>query len=586
VGNDFVIGGLANFPQGRISNLFQWQDVATYLVGRHSLKFGADIRRNRLFNRSGFDSKGTWVFNSLADFINNRAFSLTQAVNEATFDARQTDQFYFFQDDIKVTPTFTLNLGIRYEYSGVPFGFFGAANDQIAAAGVPRPTRPDKNNWAPRGGFAWSPRPQEGFLRKLLGDSQTVVRGGYGMSYDVLFYNILTVNASNYPRVVNNLTNQPQTINLFPTLAPRVATVPPFNPLALFVNSPEDLQRPTTHFYSFSIQRQFKEFNIFEIGYSGSRSYHQIRQGQLNPGILTPAQAATVISTGNPNSIPGLQARRLNPAWGSRITIESTAIGNYNAMFVRYDRKFSRGFLMGANYTWSANLADNDESLGVADITNSSSQVPQDYFNYRLDYGRSVFDRPHRFVVHYSYELPWLGKGSRSHPALKHVLGGWMVTGFSEWQSGQPFTIRTGVDSGGTGTTGPFRPHYNPGGTLTKDPDFGNFRTFVTPLNGTGIVISPMTSGGVPLGNSMPGGGNLGKNTFRGPYFTQWNFALQKVISVTERWKVHLRSDWINMWNHRNFGNPNIFMNNLAAFGTNTTDPGGRSMLLSAKIKF
>lgn len=582
ISSNFTIGGLTNFPQGRVSNLFQWQDAATYLAGRHSLKFGTDLRRNRLFNRSGFDSKGSWLFNSLSDFLNNRAFSLNQAVNESTFDARQTDQNYFFQDDIKVSKDLTLNLGMRYEYSGVPFGFFGAANAQVAAAGVPLPTRPDKNNWAPRAGLAWSPSPKDGLLHKLLGDGQTVFRGGYGMAYDVLFYNILTVNASNYPRVVTQLTNQPDTINLFPRLAPKQATAPPFNPLASFVNSPLDLQRPTTHFYNFTIQRQFKDFNIFEIGYTGARSYHQIRQGQTNPGLLTRQQADLVVAGRNPNAIPGLQARRLNPLWGPRTTIESTALGNYNAMFVRYDRKFSRGLVLGANYTWSANLSDNDESLGVGAITDSSSQVPQDYFNYKLDWARSVFDRPHRFVAHYSYEIRL---ARAANPFVKHVLGGWMVTGFSEWQSGQPFTIRTGVDSGGSGTTGPFRPNYNPGGAFQPDPDFGNLRTFTIPINGTGIVVSPLTTGGLPLQNGMFGGGNLGKNTFRGQYLTLWNLSLQKIIPLHESWKLQLRSDWINMWNHRNFGNPNAVMNS-PAFGTNTTDPGGRTMLVSAKIRF
>jgi hypothetical protein len=446
--------------------------------------------------------------------------------------------------------------------------------------------RPDRNNWAPRSGFAYSPGAKDGWKRKLFGDGQTVFRGGYGLGYDVLFYNILTVNASNYPRVVVSLTNQPETINLYPRLAPKQTTVPPLDPLATFVNSPTDLQNPTTHFYSFSIQRQFQEHYLFELGYSGSRSYHQIRQGNTNPGILTAAQAQTVASTQNANSIPGLQARRLNPAWGSRVSIESTAIGNYNAMFARFDRRFSRGLLLGANYTWSANLADNDESLGVADITNSSSQVPQDFFNYRADYGRSVFDRPHRFVVHYNYEIPWFSKGAANSALLRHVFKGWQITGFSEWQSGQPFTIRTGVDSGGTGTTGPFRPNVNPGGKFLNDPVEGNLRTFTMPVDGTGLLVSPLTTGGIPLGNSMYKGGNLGKNTFRGPAFTQWNFSLLKTVNISERWRVQLRSDWINLWNHRNFQNPNIFMNNLSRFGTNTADPGGRSMLLSAKIRF
>ncbi|MEX2264355.1 MAG: carboxypeptidase regulatory-like domain-containing protein [Bryobacteraceae bacterium] len=586
IGNQFTIGGLATYPQARVSNTFQWQDVATLLVGRHSFKFGADIRRNRLFNRFGFNSKGTWSFDSLADFLNNRPFSLTQAVNEASFDARQTNQYYFFQDDFKIARNLTLNLGLRYEYSGVPLGFFGAANSQIAATGVPEPVRPDKNNWAPRFGLAYSPGGKEGWKKMLLGDGETVFRGGYGIGYDVLFYNILAVNGNNYPRVNSALTLQPETIGLFPTLAPRQAAVPPFNPLLPFVNSPTDTQNPTTHFYSFSIQRQLGQNYVFEAGYSGSRSYHQIRQGQANPGILTPAQAQTVLQTGSPNSIPGIQNRRLNPAWGSRLTIESTAIGNYNAMFLKFDKRMSRNLMVGANYTWSANMSDNDESLGVPDIIFSTAHVPQDYFNYRNDYGRSIFDRPHRFVVHYTWQLPWSSAPMLNGAAMKHIFRDWQITGFSDWQSGQPFTIRTGVDSGGTGTGIPFRPDYNPGGVFRKDPVHNNLRTFTIPVDGTGIVTTPLTAAGVPLANSMPGGGNLGKNTFRGPGFTQWNFSLMKTINATERWKVQLRSDFVNLFNHRNFGNPNVFMNNPSAFGTNTSDPGNRSILLSLRIRF
>ena len=172
----FTIGGASNFPQGRISDVFQFQDVATYLVGRHSLKIGADIRYNKLFNRAAFDSKGTWTFGSFADFMNNRATRLDQAVNEASFDARQGNQFYFFQDDIKVSKDLTVNLGLRYEYSSVPFGFFGAATPEIAAVGVPLPTRPDKNNWAPRFGFAYSPSSSSG------SDGETFRPGRDGLS--------------------------------------------------------------------------------------------------------------------------------------------------------------------------------------------------------------------------------------------------------------------------------------------------------------------------------------------------------------------------------------------------------------------
>ena len=215
----------------------------------------------------------------------------------------------------------------------------------------------------------------------------------------------------------------------------------------------------------------------------------------------------------------------------------------------------------------------------------SSPAVPQNFFDYKNEWSRSVFDRPHRFVIHYAYEIPWLDSPGANHPVLKHLLAGWHIAGFSEWQSGQPFTITTGVDSGGSGNPFPWRPDYNPNGQFSKDPVEGNLRTFRTPITGEGIVVTPLTAGGRPLPNSMPNGGNLGRNTFRGPSFTNWNFSLMKTVSLTERSTAQIRADWINLWNHRNFGNPVAAMIS-PAFGNNTTDPGGRSMLLSLKIRF
>src|SRR5262249_53908863 len=152
----------------------------------------------------------------------------------------------------------------------------------------------------------------------------------------------------------------------------------------------------------------------------------------------------------------------VNPAWGSRVTMESTGLANYNAGFVRFDKKVSGGLLVGANYTWSATFSDSDELLNIPDLVNSTPHIPQNYFNYRNDYSRSLFDRPQRLTVHYSYQIPALRKNQ--------IFSGWQLTGFSEWQSGQPFTVRTGVDSGGSGSAVPFRPNYNPAGAFRYDP--------------------------------------------------------------------------------------------------------------------
>ena len=580
----FDIGGLSNFPQGRVQNEFQFTNSLTYQVGRHALKVGADLRRLRLYNIAAFDSKGTFSFDNFQDFLNNRAASLVQALNTATFDARQLQQFYFFQDDFKITKNLTLNLGLRYEYTNVPFGFFGATDTASLNALVPGSVKSDRNNWAPRGGLAYSPSFQNGLLHTLFGEGATVFRGGYGLGYDVLFFNILTVNGSNFPRVVSLRTDRPELVNVFPRIV--AGQAPSFNPLATYVNSPTDLQNPTTHFYSFSMQRQFAHDYIFEVGYSGARSYHGIGQGQLDPGTLTQAQADLVNSTKNANSVPGLQARRVLPQFGSRILIQSIAKGNYNALYTKFDKRFSHGLLLGFNYTYSATFSDNDESLGVGAITSSSPQIPQNYNDFRSEYSRSAFDRPNRYSVYFNYDVPWFSSGLLSNGVLKRMFGGWTLAGFSEAQSGQPFTVRTGVDTFGTGSTAA-RPDYNPNGTITLDPVSHDYRTFTTPLAG-GIFVTPLNASGLPLANSSTRFGNLGRNTFRGPGFDNQNLSISKKIAITERIAIGLRGDFIDLFNHRNFANP-VSTLNSPVFGQNTAtlnDPSGRSILLSARVTF
>lgn len=579
----FSIGGASNFPQGRTTNEFQILDSGSYVLGRNAFKFGVNITRQRLFNNAAFDSKGTYSFSNFSDFLNNQPASLALALNTASFDARQIQQSYFFQDDLKFSKNLTFNLGLRYERAGAPFGFFGATDPTIQATLVPGPTKTDTNNWAPRAGVAYSPSFKSGLLGKLFGDGSTVFRGGYGIAYDFLFYNILTVNGSNYPRVVSTLATQADLVNQFPNLVRGSAGM--FNPLATFVNSPANLQSPTNHFYSASIQRQFAKNYIFELGYTGNRSYHGINQEQANPGALTQAQADAVNAAKNANAIPAVQARRAFPQYGSRVLIASDATGNYNGLYVKLDRRLSRNLLVGFNYTFSKNLSDNDESLGVGAITAGSPQVPQNYRDYRSEYGVSAFDRKHRYVAFFNYDIPWFRSGVLGGDVLKRVFGGWGVNGVSQAQSGQPFTILTGVDTYGIGTSGSARPDYNPGGKITLDPVSNNYRTFILPLDGSGIVSTHLGSTGLPLANSQVKFGNLGRNTFRGPSLDKQDVTLYKNIKLTERVGLEFRGEFFNIFNHRNFGNPVVNMSSVT-FGQNLSDPGGRQILLSGRVRF
>jgi hypothetical protein len=567
----FQIGGDSNFPQGRVSNSYQLADTLTIVRGRHAFKVGADIRYNKLNNIAAFNSKGTFSFNSLQDYMNNTANRLQLAQQTASFLAKQWQTSFFVQDDFRVLADLTLNLGLRYELSTIPLGFFGATDPQSLAALVPPPPKKDTNNWAPRVGFAWSPR-SEG---KLLGNGKTVVRGGWGIGYDVLFYNLLTVSASNFPRVVTLDLNNVQ--DVYPNLPTGSATAV-FNPLAAWTNADENTQNPMAQFYSLSVQRELSDF-IVELGYTGSRGYHGINQIDVNPAhVVTADQAALVTSARNSGAIPGVQARRLFPEFGSRVRIPSDtgpngvdteARSQYDAGFVSVNKRLSHHIQFGASYTLSRLMSNNDASLGEGGTTRGSSQRPQDYFDIGAEWSRSQFDRPHRFVVNYILEVPGPTKG-----ALRHVLGGWQLSGVTQFQSGRPFTVVTNVDTNGDGNTGSDRPNIDPNGTFTWDDEHKGFTN-------NGYYTAPVGTNNLPLQNSL-GNGNAPRNSERGAPFWQTDLSLLKRFTFRDR-ELHVRADAINAFNQDRYDNPVNLMNS-PSFGQNTNDWGRRQILLSAKL--
>jgi len=601
--NLFTIGGFSSFPQERLEETYQFQNISTYIVNKHSFKFGLDQARTHLSNNSASNSKGTWLFPNLQDFLNNQASQLTQLVSApAVFSFTQLKQAYFFQDDIKVSRSFTANLGMRYETTSVPLGYFGATDPTVLAMNVPGPAKRDTNNWAPRVGFAYSPTSSDGFLGTILGGNKSVVRGGFGIAYDFLFYNLLISGpATNYPRT-NTQTNLAATlVDAFPTLLPKTNIVT-LGPTTNFASIPSDTQSPTTNYWSLSLQRQLSGNFIVEVGYSGNRSYHLFRQSQANPGTITQAKADAVIAgctptlgtCQDPTGFPASPSR-LDPSIASRTLIEATGQSTYNAGYVQVDKRLSRGLQFGANYTWSTNISDSEEVFGDSTPTDggiaaSSPPLPQDFLNRRGEKSRSVFDRPHRFTIHETYAIPFFPTASK---ALKLIFSDWQISGFTELQSGQPFTITVGVDTLGAGTgTLPARPNLNPGGIMTPDPVSGNFRTFVIPLDGTGIVTAPhvtnTTTGAVTfLKNSMPVGGTLGRNTFRGPGYSNTNLSLMKRFMLSGDRSLEIRGDFLNLFNHDNFQNPVSVMSS-SNFGKNIFVPltDARQVLLGAKFRF
>jgi hypothetical protein len=564
----FTVGGASNYPQGRLDDALQLSDTFTWGKGRHTLRAGVDVRYNRVRNWAAFNSKGTFYFNSLQDYVNNVAAYVAQALQTASYDARQLQTAFFVQDDLRATADLTLNLGLRYELSEVPLGMFGATDLESLAAGVPGPPGKDTDNWAPRVGLAWSPRNGG----RLLGDGRTVLRGGFGIGYDVIFYNLLTVNASNYPRVV--VIGQFDVANLYPERLTGSAS-PVFDPLAGYTNSPSDLQNPDARYWSLTVQREISDV-VVELGYTASRSGHGINQVQMNPSLLTAEQAALVAAARSASAIPSAAARRLYPQYGSRLLIPAyvgpggddvEARAQYDAAIVSIHKRFSKGWLAGAAYTYSRFLSNNDASLSE-NGTDGSSQRPQSSFDYEAEWSRSQFDRPHRFVVSWIWEIP----GPRSG-ALGQVLGGWQVSGVTQGQSGRPFTVFTGVDSNGDGAT-PDRPDRNGSCGVTWDDEHKGFTN-------SGCYTTPLGNNNLPLTSAL-GDGNAPRNSERSAPTWNTDLSLLKRFPMGRR-QLLIRADVFNAFNQDSYGIPVIVMTS-PSFGLNANDWGRRTITLSAKL--
>ncbi|HJZ80111.1 MAG TPA: TonB-dependent receptor, partial [Pyrinomonadaceae bacterium] len=309
------LGPATNLPQGRAVRVAQFADTVTWTTGKHGLTFGADIRD--LSNDVPFlpNVNGSFRFPSTARIVANAPSFVVLAAGTTTINYKERDQFYFFQDDFKIRENLTLNLGIRYEYTGQPINKLNditVATESnastalwrqslpLAARTVPRiPT--DKNNWAPRLGFAWSPRFGDGkFAKMMFGENDaTVIRAGFSMAYDPAFYNILLNVSTSAPTVFNNTINNNSSLTapLFRLPANPTGDVVrsalgsflqknTFDPR--FLNQTQvnaDFHSPFSRQWSFGIQRQINRNNVAEVRYVGNRGIDLFQTVNRNPNI-------------------------------------------------------------------------------------------------------------------------------------------------------------------------------------------------------------------------------------------------------------------------------------------------------------
>jgi Carboxypeptidase regulatory-like domain/TonB dependent receptor-like, beta-barrel len=488
----FNVGLPNTFPQDRTEQVYQITDNISFLRGNHAFKVGGDLRYVDLTSSVPFDFRGTYTYSTLQRFITNSPNTLLMGYGLAGLPFQYLETFLFAQDDWKLSPALTLNLGMRYERVGAAEGFYSNVST-------------DNNNFAPRVGFAWD----------MTGRGNTILRGGYGIAYDQFFLNIPVLVAQSPPfqRRITDVTG----LTRYPNLPPDRELTPAELKTLNRLDVPDDAKTPYSQQWQLGVQRQFGQTWRAEVAYVGSRGLKLIRQRILNPVICCPRVPIT-----GPTGIPTFQRHGDPEQTGTLTNLETSASSNYHAGQFSLDKRFSAGFSVSAAYTWSKFIDDASESLNTG---TPSVQVAQDQFNLEPERALSSFDRPHRFVLGWVYELPFYRD---QQGALGRILGGWQIAGNYTAQSGQPFSIFTGVDSNGDGVTTNDRPN---------------------PATGDRTLASSYE----PRPEFSGGNGTLGRNTERGPGVNTWNAVFMKNVRVFGDHQVQVRAEVFNVLNHQQY---------------------------------
>jgi outer membrane receptor protein involved in Fe transport len=497
-----VLGGFGpatNLPQGRIGEVWQYPVHVTWSRGNHSWIFGGEFKHLKEVTPFLPNFNGAFGFNSVARLVNNAPSAVSITLGDPTLAFTENDHYYYAQDDWKVKPNLTLNLGVRYENTGQPINvlndvtveresnpataFFNPALP-LAIRTVPRvPT--DNNNFAPRVGFAWSPK----FWKSFLGEDATVIRGGYSIAYDAAFYNILlnVQNAAPFsaaltiPSASLPATGSPAPIPANPTgdvvrAAAAASGVLPkgvLNPIFLTQTTvAPDFRAPYAEQWSLGVQHQFGRRHVAEVRYVGTHGvglFQSINDnffvGPLVNGVppltvctarnsagtctatsvvtfpsfssLLPAGTTAQVCTdvaGTPDNESACNNRLKRQA--GLTTRANTSQSIYHGLQSRYNGRFFRDSVnLGLAYSWSKAIDDASDIFARTDITSPNAQNP--FCVNRCERATSAVDRPHAFSANFIWDIPYM---KEQRGVVGHLLGGWQINGTYFLTSGATFT--------------------------------------------------------------------------------------------------------------------------------------------------
>src|SRR6266481_3339670 len=701
-GGPLVLGTGVNDNRGGAFNTFYEADDLSITKGKHLLRFGVDASRYQLNRFNNFAQRGTVTFSNTAagdaspgfsnppalsgfqNFLLGRVDTTQAEAGFSSFHFRALDFSAYIQDDWKIKPRFTLNLGLRWEGLSTAHELFnflsnfrGLEDGQPGPISIIHPQQTQNvgtpgvssctlttcfsaGNFAPRVSYAWD----------IFGNQKTVIRSGYGIYYQRVSNQSLLQTSGGLPfnEAISAAPFSVTPQNPFPSILPNSAfplstdqVVPAlvgFNgttgrpifqstsgrSLSGFFFFPiRSFRPPYAQQWNFNIQRDLGKGWLLEVGYVGTRGSHLLGTGRpANPGrictiaapcIIPPSIAGNVnVPAGTPFvtknadgtiGITGSTAANLD----ARVPSQYLGLANSRGFFAFQDgsstyhglqstlsHRFSGGLYFQAAYTYSKSI-DNGSGSVFGDELNGLTQFG-DLLNPSGQRAVSDFDRRHRFVVSYNYDLP-IARLLRGH-GPNRLVNGWAVNGVTTFQSGTPINVFDGSvptlqDTDGVNFTNfaTLAPGATLGSAITSGSTTSRLGTFINPaafrngvlpdgtirnpdlcVNNQNVTVAcsdPTSTGFAPLGN-------VGRNAFRGPFQQNWDLSIIKNTKVTEATSVDFRAEFFNAFNHPVFSGPqsggfgsatgNLGLVNIANGSSAILSTANRPRIIQFAMKF
>jgi len=613
----FTIGPDINNDQRVLIQQLEIADTVSRIVGRHDLRLGGTINPVRVERHEVFEKRGTMTFNSFPDFLlgmsgaqNGTAFS--NVGSSAVANGREYNHPRFFnyalfaQDDFRVNERLALNIGLRYQFngqqsdgdglqanfdknlfpaSGPPAGGTLAGLLLPANSTVPVPagvTKLDSNalvygqnhhGFSPRLGFTWRPIAE----RRNL-----VVRAGYGIFWSAVAGTIaeqIFVNQPFYVTITGGGSNFPDATfqNPYPAV-PQLSQFPIYTPVTvggnrvMFTLDP-NIKQPYTQEYSANMQMEVRGI-LYELAYVGSRTANII--AFVRPNQAQIASPDHPINGQTTNTLQNLSLRV--PILGFAPTAisesESNYSGHYDSAQFSARKRYGNGVTFSGAYTWSRSV--DNVSANAGGRNQPLGGFRGDYYNPDSNIGPSDFDRTHRFVASWLYEIPGF---RRSRAATRALLAGWSISGVGTLQSGLPYSI---IDTRAATIVGA-----NGYAQLSPVADPGSAELSGRPQDRLNAYFDTTRFTAPPQIGNGTGFGNAPRNFLRGPGQANFDMALVKRFAIGSARDLEFRSEFFNIFNTPQFGLPGNAASTPSTFGViSTTVVSPRIVQLAVRYRF